>query len=78
MEIAKIKDDDPKGDKESWLRQLIGQDKTVSRLRMIQRGIALSCLVDRFFSLWSELIGATVPRRPDLQQATVQRLPVWH
>ena len=78
MEIAKIKDDDPEGDKESWLRQLVGQDKTVSRLRMIQRGIALSCLVDRFFSLWSELIGATVQRRPDLPQAIVQRRPAWH
>ena len=37
MEIARIKDADPEGDKESWLRQLIGQDKSVSRLRKIER-----------------------------------------
>ena len=64
MEIAKIKDEDPDGDKESWLRQLIGQDRRTSRLKLVQRGIALSLLVDKFFSLWSEKIGATVHRRP--------------
>ena len=64
MEIAKIKDEDPDGDKESWLRHLIGQDRRTSRLKLVQRGIALSLLVDKFFSLWSEKIGATVHRRP--------------
>ena len=64
MEISRIKDADPEGDKESWLRQLIGQDKWVSRLRLIWRGVALACLVDKFFAMWSEHIGATMETRP--------------
>ena len=66
MDIPKKKDADPDSDKESWLRQLIGQDRRTSRLKLIQRGIALSLLVDRFISLWSEKIGVTVHRPPVL------------
>ena len=66
MSLGMEKDADPDSDKESWLRQLIGQDRRTSRLKLIQRGIALSLLVDRFISLWSEKIGVTVHRPPVL------------
>ena len=42
METAKMKDADPDSDKESWLRQLIGQDRRMSRLRLIQSIPSLS------------------------------------
>ena len=43
-------------------RMFLGQDKELQRTDMIDRGLALDILVDKFYLEWSTIRGLVVPR----------------
>ena len=53
----------PFSDDLSAIRRFLTQEKGVSKLDMVDRGVALEMLVDKFFLEWSTITGRMMSRQ---------------